>query len=107
MDMTKSPADLEYRRRLIEELVVAYCQRYPEQLRQCKKSVKKMRGTRANAYAADNMASSVPMRWAFRLPGGLVRVFEKLIHSPPILQDEAEFKWFMKRFPQFRIPQKS
>lgn len=91
------------RQKLISDIVFAYELRYKEKVKEAVESSKVMRGTRANKFGSDK---SLELRWALRLPGGLWRMFEELIKDPLMFHEEAELKWFMKTFPQYRLPER-
>jgi len=95
--------NLTYRQKLISDIVFAYELKYPGKIKETASSAKKIRGTRANIFGSDKQKE---LRWALRIPGQLWRMFDMLIKDPLIFHEESELTWFMKTFPEFRVPEK-
>lgn len=97
------------RKELIEQLVKLYKKQFPDEYHLVCKTIKELRRTRSNVYAADNPKDPSAMRWCLRVPrklDNLVNGFLKLDCEPKFLVEEKEMIWFAKTFPEFRIADK-
>lgn len=91
------------RQKLIEEIVEEFRKRFPQEYEDASKSAKAMQGTRANVYGSDEQKE---LRLALRLPNRLAYALQMTLQNPTFLKEDDEFNWFMKRFPEFRVPEK-
>lgn len=96
------------RRDRIRKIIEAYEHKHPEAAQAAAASARGMTRSRANKFAVDDKSaySDVPIQWGFRLPGGLFRMLDNLIAEPKFLHDEDEYKWFLKEYKRYRIPEK-
>ena len=103
IELTRLDRTEVYRKRLIREAVKAYEKKYPAEAKECWKSVKEMRDTRANVYGSDKQ---LELRFALRLPPILFRTLKALCENPDLFHEEVELKWFMRTFPAYTVPKK-
>lgn len=100
---------LNVRQALIKEIVDKFEAKNPELIKEVSKSTADVRKSRANVFAADSTSDydqGIQLRWGLRLPGKLYRIFDALIQDPSIFHEEEEYKWFIKEYPHYRVPEK-
>lgn len=91
----------EVRKQFIINCVKKYIKETPQEYEEICKSVKLER-TKKNKFASDGKQDF--MRWGTRVPEGLFYVLDRALKNPRFL-DGDELHWWMKNFPQFRIPE--
>lgn len=108
IDLTKDSKDMEYRRHVITQIVEAYEKEHPHSAADAAESARGMRRTRANPFAVSDKSAyaDMPFQWGFRLPGGMMRMFDAFLSNPVAFHEEEEYRWFMKTFKRYRIPEK-
>lgn len=92
----------EVRKQFILDCVKKYIKENSEEYKNICKSVKLER-VKKNKFASDGKADF--MRWGTRIPEPLFNLLDKTLKNPRFL-DGDELHWWMKNFPQFRIPEK-
>ncbi len=100
-DVTKQDPDY-VRKMFIEDTVRQYV-KAKKDYQQHQKQVKIMRGSRKNVYASDDKKD---LRWGLSFPKELFFTLDRYLDNPRFLNEDKEYEWFMKRFPDFKIPDK-
>lgn len=93
----------QLRQKLIEDIVEEFRKKYPSEYEDAAKSAKEMQGTRANVLGTDEAKE---LRLALRLPSRLMNALQLTLQHPGFLKEDDEFNWFMKRYSEFRVPEK-
>lgn len=93
----------DIRKRFINDCIRLYETRYPEEAVLAKKSIRRMKKTRATVYGSD---IQLELRFAVRLPTRLFNILSKL-DDPPFLHEEKELVWFIKTFPNYSVAEKA
>ena len=91
-------------KKYIEQEIQMWAIKYPED---AKLHVLDMHETLKSFDSIGNPTGSSTgknMRWGLRIPITLTRMLEK--RFPAMFTNKKEFRWFMREFPNFRIPRK-
>lgn len=91
------------RKTFIEDCVKVYRAEFNEEYIEHLKNVKAFRESQDNKYAWDKK-SDIELRWGASVPSRLFKILSSKIDKP--LGDKEELRWFLKKFPEFQIPEK-
>ena len=112
LELLKAEKDRLGRQRFIEFTVDIYKRIFKKEYIAIKKENKKLSKTRADKFASlqgfnkSGYGKINEIRWALSLPKKVNNVLNYYVQDPPFLSTSKELRWFMKRFPEFHIPEK-
>lgn len=97
------------RQQLIIDTVNKYIETQPQQYKAIVKAIKKRRKLLADekfGQMKDKKQDDLEMRIGLSLPEPLHGLLDSILGEPRFLEEDGEFKWFAKTFPEFKIPEK-
>ena len=91
------------RKKTIEEVVKFYEKEYPQDFMVHLKQIEIFKNAQLKKTGADKENE---LRHALWLPHQITSLLSAILRNPRFLQEKKELRWFMERFPEFRVCQK-
>lgn len=112
--MDFSNLNKQQRKYFIEGCVNEFVKRFPLEYEAICLSAKKQRQLKKDKFGGmeehqfgKEYHAGIDMRWTLRLPRRLFITIDSKLQNPRFLEDDDEINWFKKRFPEFRVSEKT